>query len=69
MGLGEFGLKKNDFVGVGMQLGDGMGNYPTFRNLEYQLWDIERCLDRFSGSTVLWGKPEQQEILEVWEEF
>lgn len=35
MGLGEFGLKKNDFVGVGMQLGDGMGNYPTFRNLEF----------------------------------
>lgn len=32
-------------------------------------WDIGICLGRFAGSTALWAKPEQQEILGHWEEF
>lgn len=43
-----------EFVG-GMGLGCG--------------WDIGRCLDRFAGSIALWVKPEQHEMLGVWEEF
>lgn len=80
MDLGNFGLKKR--LCGHWNAGCSAGRWPGELSLPWEFgilvvdgmglgwgWDIAGFLDRFAGSTALWAKPEQQEILGFWEEF